>query len=165
MSIPNSQFQNSSRLRKDLVRDVFEGLSSGISLINVLVDLNDISSAIAVLEGVVEFPEMPENFLSVSDELNEKAKRSISAIKEDKEAFFTALLEKYNEGKLDAVPLDLVDAMWLLIDEKNLRSLIDLLPEDTRSRQIENFLNIDVSKIENETKKEAILKYREAYTN
>jgi hypothetical protein len=155
-------FDNSSKLRRKLVLMVFKSLSSGKSLLETLVELNHISSMIRFLEGLIQFPSMPDNFKNLEDELNDVAKEEIVKLQATKSLFFASVVEKYNNRDIDAVPLDLTDILWLLIDEGNLEELVNLLPEGTKQRLIENLLNIDVSEFRDIQKNE-ILRYRESY--
>jgi hypothetical protein len=157
-------FDKSSRLRRSLVLKVFESLSSGKSLLETLVELGDISSMVCFLEGLILFPSMPDNFKMLEHELNDVAKEEIVKLQTMKSHFFASVVEKYNDGDIDAVPLDLTSMLWLLIDEGNLRDLVNLLPEETKQRQIDNFLNIDVSKL-SDIKRNEILRYRESYVD
>jgi hypothetical protein len=155
-------FDNSSKLRRKLVLMVFKSLSSGKSLLETLVELDDILSMIYFLEGLIQFPSMPDNFKDLEDELNDVAKEEIVKLQSTKSLFFASVVEKYNNRDIDAVPLDLTDILWLLIDEGNLEELVNLLPEGTKQRLIENLLNIDVSEFRDIQKNE-ILRYRESY--
>jgi len=155
-------FNNSSRLRRDLVLRVFESLSNGESLLETLIEIRDVSSMLSFLEGLVQFPIMPKNFATLECELNDTAKEEISKFQMMKVEFFEAVVKKYTDGELDAVPLDLIDMLWLLIDEGNLSELIELLPEGTKERQAKNFLDIDVSDLD-DNKRNEILRFRELY--
>jgi hypothetical protein len=155
-------FDNSSKLRRKLVLMVFKSLSSGKSFLETFVELNHISSMIFFLEGLIQFPSMPDNFKDLEDELNDVAKEEIVKLQSTKSLFFASVVEKYNNRDIDAVPMHLTDILWLLIDEGNLEELVNLLPDGTKRRLIENLLNMDLSEF-SDIQRNEILRYRESY--
>ncbi|MEJ2612615.1 MAG: hypothetical protein P8179_21785 [Candidatus Thiodiazotropha sp.] len=155
-------FDNSSKLRRKLVLMVFKSLSSGKSFLETFVELNHISSMIFFLEGLIQFPSMPDNFKDLEDELNDVAKEEIVKLQSTKSLFFASVVEKYNNRDIDAVPMHLTDILWLLIDEGNLEELVNLLPDGTKLRLIENLLNMDLSEF-SDIQRNEILRYRESY--
>lgn len=158
-----SDFYESSRLKRNIVRDFFRELNSEKSFLEALYCFSEINGAVySLLEGVTSFPRMPNNFLMEIDIISEDGAAKIINFQSEKSNVFSDIVAKSKEGKYKPDLLEFSSMMWLLMDDQNIHELLKILPVEDKLMMIFNLINLDIDLLKDTSIKNALISYRKS---